>query len=231
MSSRTEQLPAADGPGSAWRGPVSGPAVARDQSHFRSLMRTFATGVTVVTTTSDAGPAGMTVNALASLSLDPVLVMVGFDLKSRTLTAVRRSRRFAVNVLASDQERISRIFASKRAEADKFAACPYAELSKVPILDGTLAWLRCDVVAVYPGGDHVIVVGNVREMGGDGGEPLLFYGGHYHTLGDVGSTLGAETPGAGDKSSAAAAAPGRGGSRDDHRCSGTMVVKSRRQGL
>jgi len=136
----------------------------------------------------------MTVNALASLSLDPVLVMVGFDLKSRTLTAVRRSRRFAVNVLASDQERISRIFASKRAEADKFAACPYAELSKVPILDGTLAWLRCDVVAVYPGGDHVILVGNVREMGGDGGEPLLFYGGRYHTLGDAGSTLVRQPP-------------------------------------
>jgi flavin reductase (DIM6/NTAB) family NADH-FMN oxidoreductase RutF len=145
-------------------------------------MRSFATGVTVVTTGSDAGPAGMTVNALASLSLDPMLLMVGFGLKSRTLAAVRRSRRFAVNVLASHQEPISRIFASKRAEADKFAACPYAEFSAVPVLDGTLAWLLCDVVAVYPGGDHVILVGQVREMGGDGGEPLLFYGGHYRTL-------------------------------------------------
>jgi flavin reductase (DIM6/NTAB) family NADH-FMN oxidoreductase RutF len=174
-------------------------------------MRTFATGVTVVTTISDAGPAGMTVNALASLSLDPVLVMVGFDLKSRTLAAVRRSRRFAVNVLASDQERISRIFASKRDEADKFAACPYAELSEVPILHGTLAWLRCDVVAVYPGGDHVIIVGSIREMGGDGGEPLLFYDGRYHALSDAGSTLGAETPDAGKKSNAPEAPPGRDG--------------------
>ena len=209
MSATTKQLPVADRPGSAWRGPVSASAVASDQSHFRSLMRTFATGVTVVTTISDAGPAGMTVNALASLSLDPVLVMVGFDLKSRTLAAVRRSRCFAVNVLARDQECISRIFASKRDEADKFAACPYAELSKVPILHGTLAWLRCDVVAAYPGGDHVIVVGNVLEMGGDGGEPLLFYGGRYHTLGDAGSAQGAETPGAEEKPNAPEDLPGR----------------------
>lgn len=146
-------------------------------------MGTFATGVTVVTTMSNVGPVGMTANAVGSLSLEPMLVMVGFDLRSRTLAAVRQSARFAVNVLASDQENVSRIFASKRAEADKFAACPYAELWPVPILEGTLAWLRCKLTAVYPGGDHVIVVGNVLEMGGDGGEPLLFYNGHYRILG------------------------------------------------
>lgn len=192
MSNKTEQPLVAGEAGSVWREPVSAAASKGDQSHFRSLMRSFATGVTVVTATSDAGPAGMTVNALASLSLDPMLVMVGFDLRSRTLTAVRRSRRFAVNVLASDQEAICRIFASKRPEADKFAACAYAEFCAVPVLDGTLAWLLCDVVAVHPGGDHVILVGHVRDMGGDGGEPLLFYDGHYRTLSADGATLGAD---------------------------------------
>jgi flavin reductase (DIM6/NTAB) family NADH-FMN oxidoreductase RutF len=188
MSNTTEQLPVAGRPGSAWCGLAATSATARDKAHFRSLMSTFATGITVVTTIGDTGPAGMTVNALASLSLDPMLVMIGFNLKSRTLTAVRQSQRFAVNVLASDQERIGRIFASKLAEVDKFAACRYADFSGVPVLDGTLAWLLCDVVAVYPGGDHVILVGAVQEMGGDGGEPLLFYGGHYRTLGPAGST-------------------------------------------
>lgn len=52
----------------------------------------------------------------------------------------------------------------------------------MPIIEGTLAWLRCRVDAVHPGGDHVIVVGNVVDMGGQGGEPLLFYGGRYRNL-------------------------------------------------
>jgi 3-hydroxy-9,10-secoandrosta-1,3,5(10)-triene-9,17-dione monooxygenase reductase component len=145
-------------------------------------MATFATGVTVVTSTGADGPAGMTANAVASLSLDPMLVMIGFDLQSRTLTAVRLSRRFAVNVLASDQEQVSRIFAGKQAEAEKFTACAHTEQAGVPILDGTLAWLRCDMTAIYPGGDHVIVVGSVVELGGNDGEPLLFYGGRYRML-------------------------------------------------
>ncbi len=157
-------------------------AAAVDEAGFRSLMARFATGVTVITSTGTDGPAGMTANAVASLSLDPLLVMAGFDLRSRTLAAVRRSRRFAVNVLASDQEEVSRIFASKQPEPAKFTACTHRERAGVPVIDGTLAWVCCRVSAVYPGGDHVIVVGEATAMGGNGGEPLLFYGGRYHRL-------------------------------------------------
>jgi flavin reductase (DIM6/NTAB) family NADH-FMN oxidoreductase RutF len=155
---------------------------AAERARFRSVMATFATGVTVVTSMGADGPAGMTANAVASLSLDPLLVMVGFDLTSRTLTAVRLSRRFAVNVLASDQDGVSDLFASKRPEAEKFAECAHVDTSGVPILLGTLAWLRCEATAVHPGGDHVIVVGKIDEMGGNGGEPLLFFGGRYRML-------------------------------------------------
>jgi flavin reductase (DIM6/NTAB) family NADH-FMN oxidoreductase RutF len=161
---------------------VSQCAVAPDVASFRALMARFATGVAVITSYGDNGPAGMTANAFASLSLDPLLVMIGFELQSRTLVAVRQSSTFAVNVLASDQEQVSRIFAGKQPEPEKFAGCAYAERSGVPVIDGTLAWLRCDLEAIYPGGDHVIVVGNVVEMGGTCGEPLLFYGGHYRQL-------------------------------------------------
>jgi 3-hydroxy-9,10-secoandrosta-1,3,5(10)-triene-9,17-dione monooxygenase reductase component len=145
-------------------------------------MARFATGVVVVTSSGDSGPAGMTANAFASLSLDPLLVMIGFELQSRTLVAVRQSGAFAVNVLASEQEQISRIFAGKQPEPEKFDGCAYAEREGVPVLDGTLAWLRCELEAVHPGGDHVIVVGSVVEMGGNAGAPLLFYGGRYHRL-------------------------------------------------
>ncbi len=161
---------------------MSNPVPANDRRRFRSLTGTFATGVTVVTTSNAGGPAGMTASAVAALSVEPLLVMVGFDLTSRTLAAIRQSRRFAINVLASDQEHVSRVFASKDAEAEKFAACAHADRAAVPILEGTLAWLRCDVAAVYPGGDHVILVGNVVEMGGGGGDPLVFFAGRYRTL-------------------------------------------------
>ncbi len=163
-------------------------AVAPDEAGFRSLMARFATGVAVITSSGANGPAGMTANAFASLSLDPLLVMIGFELQSRTLVAVRQSGVFAVNVLASDQEQVSRIFAGKQPEPEKFAGCAYAERSGVPVIDGTLAWLRCQLDAIYPGGDHVIVVGNVVEMGGDGGEPLLYYGGRYRKLDSAGVT-------------------------------------------
>jgi 3-hydroxy-9,10-secoandrosta-1,3,5(10)-triene-9,17-dione monooxygenase reductase component len=161
-------------------------AMAPDEAGFRSLMARFATGVTVVTSVGSGGPAGMTANAVASLSLDPLLVMVGFELQSRTLVAVRQSGLFAVNVLASDQEDVSQVFAGKQPEAEKFAGCAYGERLGVPVIDGALAWLCCQVDAVHPGGDHVIVVGNVLDMGGNGGEPLLFYGGDYRRLDSTG---------------------------------------------
>jgi 3-hydroxy-9,10-secoandrosta-1,3,5(10)-triene-9,17-dione monooxygenase reductase component len=163
-------------------------AVIVDERGFRSLMGRFATGVTVITSSGADGPAGMTANAVASLSLDPLLIMIGFELKSRTLAAVRQSQRFAVNVLASDQEQVSRIFAGKQPEPEKFTSCAYTDRSGVPVLAGTIAWLHCELAAVYPGGDHVIVVGRVVDMGENAGEPLLFYGGDYRRLdGDAGT--------------------------------------------
>ena len=169
-------------------------AMGVSEAGFRSVMARFATGVTVITSVGSGGPAGMTANAVASLSLEPVLVMVGFELQSRTLAVVRQSGVFAVNVLGSDQEEISRLFAGKQSEAEKFAGCGYGEWLGVPVIDGALAWLCCQVDAVYPGGDHVIVVGNVVEMGGSGGEPLLFYGGDYRRLDGPGGAEGAGRP-------------------------------------
>ena len=72
--------------------------------------------------------------------------------------------------------------AGKQPEREKFTACAYTERAGVPVMAGALAWLCCRVSAVYPGGDHVIVVGEAVEMGGNGGEPLLFYGGSYRRL-------------------------------------------------
>jgi flavin reductase (DIM6/NTAB) family NADH-FMN oxidoreductase RutF len=141
----------------------------------------FATGVAIVTCQDADGPAGLTTNAVTSLSLDPLLLLVCFDNSSRTLAAVRSARRFAVNVLRAGQEDLAAVFASKRVAREKFEAVTHTVAHGVPVLDDALAWVACDLVELLPGGDHTIGIGSVN--GGDAaeGEPLVFYRGGYVT--------------------------------------------------
>ncbi len=122
---------------------------AVEPDRFRAVMGHFATGVAVVTVDTPAGPQGMTANAVASLSLDPVLVLVCFDNGARTLPEVERAKRFGVNVLAAGQEHLARRFASK--EDSKFADVPHSVHDGIPVLDGTLAWVGCDLERLVPG--------------------------------------------------------------------------------
>jgi flavin reductase (DIM6/NTAB) family NADH-FMN oxidoreductase RutF len=139
--------------------------------------------VAIVTCYGPHGPAGLTTNAVTSLSLEPLLLLVCFDNTSRTLTAVRETGRFAVNVLRAGQEDLASVFASKRVARKKFEAVTHTEAHGVPVLDGALAWLACDLTAMHPGGDHTIGVGAVTHMDADaGGEPLVFVRGAYHRV-------------------------------------------------
>jgi len=127
----------------------------------------------------------MTANAVCSLSLDPLLILVCFDNGARTLPLVRETKRFGVNVLRADQHRLSRVFASKRPEREKFSGVPWTERDGIPILDGALAWLACDLTTAVPGGDHTIGIGAVTAMEHSEGEPLVFYRGEYRSLRDA----------------------------------------------
>ncbi len=149
---------------------------------YRDAIGRFATGVCVVTTRGVAGPAGLTTNAVTSLSLDPLLLLVCFDNASRTLPLVRESGRFAVNVLRAGQEDLAAVFASKLVAAEKFEQVTHTERGGVPVLDDALAWMSCEVRALHPGGDHTIGVGEVTAMGHEDGDPLLFYAGAYARL-------------------------------------------------
>jgi 3-hydroxy-9,10-secoandrosta-1,3,5(10)-triene-9,17-dione monooxygenase reductase component len=154
-----------------------------DASRFRDVIGHFATGVAIVTATGDDGPAGLTTNAVSSLSLDPVLVMVAFDNGSRTLPIVRESGRFAVNILRAGQEDLAQVFASKRVAREKFDAVTHNVSHGVPVLDDALAWLVCDLDGLYRAGDHTIGVGRVTDMDADpAGEPLVFFRGRYWRL-------------------------------------------------
>lgn len=154
--------------------------MATDTLHYREVIGSFATGVAVVTCNGPDGPAGLTTNAVTSLSLDPVLLLVCFDNRSRTLPAVRASRRFAVNILRAGQEDLAHVFASKRVGREKFAEVSHQEAHGVPLIDGALAWLACDLRELHPAGDHTIGIGEVTHMEADPqGEPLVWFRGAY----------------------------------------------------
>ena len=146
---------------------------------FRSVMGHFATGVTVVTAGSPEGPVGMTANAVCSLSLDPLLLLVAFDNEARTLPAVRAIGRFGVNVLAAGQEDLARLFASKLPESEKFAGVPHTVHDGIPVIEDALAWVGCRLERLIPGGDHTIGIGAVEAAEAGSGEPLLWFRGGY----------------------------------------------------
>jgi 3-hydroxy-9,10-secoandrosta-1,3,5(10)-triene-9,17-dione monooxygenase reductase component len=149
-------------------------------AHFRAVMGHFATGVTVVTASGPDGPVGMTANAVCSLSLDPLLLLVCFDNDARTLRVVRDTERFGVNVLAAGQQPLARLFASKAAEAAKFAGVGHTVHDGIPVIEGVLAWVGCTLERLVPGGDHTIGIGAVTaaEFAGEA-EPLIWYRGVY----------------------------------------------------
>jgi 3-hydroxy-9,10-secoandrosta-1,3,5(10)-triene-9,17-dione monooxygenase reductase component len=155
-----------------------------DIEEYRRAIGHFATGVTVVTSRSEAGPSGLTANAVCSLSLEPLLMVVCLDNGSRTLAAARSSGRIAINVLAHDQRDLAVHFAGKTAESEQFAAIPHSEMDGLPVLDGVVAWLTGDVRDLLPGGDHMIGVAEVTGVGAPGGDPLVYFRGIYHGLGE-----------------------------------------------
>jgi 3-hydroxy-9,10-secoandrosta-1,3,5(10)-triene-9,17-dione monooxygenase reductase component len=151
-----------------------------DAQELRRLMGAWATGVSVITAAGDEGPAGATANALSSLSLEPPLVLVCFDLNSRTLSAVRETERFCINILAEGQEWVSRLFATKKSQEEKFSEVAHRVVEGAPVIDGCLAHLVCTLDSELRRGDHVIAIGYVIEGSLDEtSAPLLFYRSSY----------------------------------------------------
>jgi flavin reductase (DIM6/NTAB) family NADH-FMN oxidoreductase RutF len=151
-----------------------------DAELFREVFGRFPTGVAVITSAGPAGAGGMTANALCSLSLQPLLVLVCFENGARTLPIVREAGRFAVNVLAAGQQELAGLFASKMPEAEKLEGVPHRLEHGLPIIDGTIAWAACELRELIAGGDHTIAIGEAVAMGLGKGEPLLWFEGAYH---------------------------------------------------
>jgi flavin reductase (DIM6/NTAB) family NADH-FMN oxidoreductase RutF len=154
---------------------------------LRDAMSRFATGVTVVTTIGgDGEPQGATANAFTSVSLDPALILVCLAHSSNTLAALRSFGSFAVNVLGSDHEELARSFARSGDGAGWGEPDHLPGPTGSPLLDGVHAAIDCRVYAIYPGGDHAIVVGEVQHIHVDDrpGDALLWFRSTFGTVRD-----------------------------------------------
>jgi flavin reductase (DIM6/NTAB) family NADH-FMN oxidoreductase RutF/DNA-binding MarR family transcriptional regulator len=149
-----------------------------DARSFRRCLGQYATGVTIITTKVGSDLAGVTANSFASVSLDPPLVLWSISRTSRSFGLFDNCENFAINILAKDQASVSQHFSS--AETDKFSGVAWSEgIGGVPVVSGAIAVLECSVEAKYPGGDHVILLGRVKNFARYEGEPLLFSQGRY----------------------------------------------------
>ena len=149
-------------------------------------MRHFPTGVTVVTSGREERTEGMTANALISVSLDPLLFLVSVHKDARLNPRIREEGYFAVNILADDQEGLSRLFASPERSSGLQAIHSLGGgygSTGAPLAAGALAVVECELEEIYAGGDHDLFLGRVVavRMGDTRKGPLVYHEGSYTT--------------------------------------------------
>jgi len=148
----TEKAPTATG-----RNPV-------DPAALRRVAGRFVTGVTAITCRGNGRAVGVTVNSFTSVSLEPPMVLFCVHRRSRLRPALAAAGAFAVNILAADQAWLSRAFASGTASGFAGVRC-HLGATGTPLLSDALAYLDCELTQTYDGGDHVIAVGTVVDLG------------------------------------------------------------------
>jgi flavin reductase (DIM6/NTAB) family NADH-FMN oxidoreductase RutF len=153
---------------------------------FRQALGNWGTGVTIVATSgTDGKPYGLTVSSFTSVSLDPPLILVCLDNRISGLQAFKDSGKFGVSVLGEDQAELSTLFAKK--DSVRPAELYFTGKTGVPLITGSVVGIECKNFAMYAGGDHQILVGEVEavEFGSatEGKGPLLYFRGKYGKLG------------------------------------------------
>ena len=154
-----------------------------DPDSFRSVLGRFASGITVITTVdADGHDVGMTASAFCSVSLLPPLVQACVDRTASMFQALQRAERFGVNVLAAEQEALSRRFAAVES-SHRFEGIGYSRGENgVVLLDDALAHIECRMVSRVEAGDHMLFVGEVERATARDARPLLYYRGGYAQL-------------------------------------------------
>ena len=148
---------------------------------FRTVFGHFASGVTVITTQLEGQPFGTTASAVSSLSLDPPRMLVCLNRSSSTHDALVRAKRYAINILAAEQADVAARFGRKG--ADKFIGTPYRMSSNgLPLIDGALATIECEISDTATGGTHTIFIGKALQASARAGDPLAYYRGRMDRL-------------------------------------------------
>jgi flavin reductase (DIM6/NTAB) family NADH-FMN oxidoreductase RutF len=161
------------------------PEVAEiDRDSFRAAIGLLPAGVTVVSAIGPDGRSGATASSVASLSLEPMLMLACLDRDSRTLRSVQGAGRFGIDVLGAGQEAVARQFATKLDQDEKWRDVGFTERDGIPALDDSVLWVGCELQDVLVGGDHVILTGAVVGLEARGGDPLVHHRGGYRALGE-----------------------------------------------
>ena len=149
---------------------------------FRDALGRFATGVTFITAAPDDQPTGLIVNSLASVSLEPPLISFCPARRSLTWQRMRRTGRFAVNVLGRQHQGL--VMRAAPPGADRFAGLDWQPgPGGAPLLSDALTTLECEIVAEHGAGDHWIVVGRVDNLHvSPVNKPLVFFAGEFASL-------------------------------------------------
>jgi flavin reductase (DIM6/NTAB) family NADH-FMN oxidoreductase RutF len=154
---------------------------------FRKAMGCFATGVTIITLDLDGDVHGMTANAVASVSLNPLLVLVCVGHIARTHAHMHAKERFGINILAEHQRVISEYYARPEHIPGKAEVEVGARFDRTahgtPVLHGALTYLECKLQSAREAGDHTIFIAEVEDVVVRSGEPLLFFRGRYRKIG------------------------------------------------
>ncbi len=153
------------------------------EAAFRKAMRHVATGVTVVTSLRDGEPRGITVNALASVSLDPPSLLICINREARSYLFISTSRIFCVNVLAGEQRELAEHFAGKVRDRQFDEVAYRIDATGAPVLDGTIAHFDCELAHEYQFGSHSILIGRVLSCAARPGSPLGYFNGGFHDFG------------------------------------------------
>ncbi|MDQ7861074.1 flavin reductase family protein [Peribacillus simplex] len=149
-----------------------------DAREYRNCMGRFATGVTVVTCRTESGHHGLTANSFTSVSLDPPLVLVSVDRKTKAFEHMKNNA-FTINILKSCQEDVAMHFAGRPKEEEPFT---WIEGDHTPRLAESLAFIECAPWQEYDGGDHVLFVGEVENFAYTDDDALTYFSGKFGRL-------------------------------------------------
>lgn len=164
-------------PGWLAAGPGS-PLYRPPEQLFRGSLGRFATGVAVVAFDHPDGRFGLTINSFTSVSMEPPLVLVSIGHSASSHVRLE-GRAFTVNILAAEQQDLALTFSGKPGRQPTWIEGRHA-----PRLAGVLCWFECEPYARYPGGDHTLFLGEVRDYGSRAGDALGFFNGSFTTFGE-----------------------------------------------